>query len=129
MELIKWFTQATILMKRILYVYLVCSNYWNLASDLVVITKHVFGEASLRNMNTKCTLNFICSSGSRFHDRTLSLRVLGKILRMRVLRLEVFVYCTLFTLQTSFKPLLPKGGKGEWNPLVEVTVNSKEENF
>jgi hypothetical protein len=32
---------------------------------------------------------------------------------------------TMFTLQTSFKPLL----RGEWDPLVEVTVNSKEENF
>ncbi len=33
----------------------------------------------------------------------------------------------MFTLQTSFKPLLLKGG-GRVNPSVEVTVNSKEEN-
>jgi hypothetical protein len=34
-----------------------------------------------------------------------------------------------FTLQTSFKPLLlGGGGGGGFNPLVEVTVNSKEEN-
>ncbi len=33
----------------------------------------------------------------------------------------------MFTLQTSFKPLLLKGEGG--NPLVEVIVNSKEENF
>jgi hypothetical protein len=30
----------------------------------------------------------------------------------------------MFTIQTSFKPLLLKGGGGE----IEVTVNSKEEN-
>ncbi len=37
---------------------------------------------------------------------------------------------TMFTLQTSFKPLLLKEGGGGWiNSLVEgVTVNSKEEN-
>jgi hypothetical protein len=37
----------------------------------------------------------------------------------------------MFTLQTSFKPFLlgvEGGGGGEVNPLVEVTVNSKEEN-
>ncbi len=51
----------------------------------------------------------------------ISLRFLGIILR--VLRLEVSVY-TMFTLQTSFKPILPKGGRG----IVEVTVNNKEEN-
>ncbi len=36
----------------------------------------------------------------------------------------------MFTLETSFKPLLLGGGgmRGEVNPLVEVTVNSKEEN-
>jgi hypothetical protein len=32
----------------------------------------------------------------------------------------------MFTLQTGFKPLLLKWG--EYNPLVQVTVNSKEEN-
>jgi hypothetical protein len=36
---------------------------------------------------------------------------------------------TLQTTKTSFKPLLLKDGVvGEENPLVEVTVNSKEEN-
>ncbi len=34
---------------------------------------------------------------------------------------------TMFTLQTSFTPLL-RGGGGSKNPLVEVTVNSKAEN-
>ncbi len=38
---------------------------------------------------------------------------------------------TMFTLQTSFKPLLPRGGGGvggEIPGFVEVTVNSKKEN-
>ncbi len=35
----------------------------------------------------------------------------------------------MFTLQTSFKSLLLKVGGGGGSPLVEVTVNSKEENF
>ncbi len=34
----------------------------------------------------------------------------------------------MFTLQTSFKPLLLGGGGGGYNPLVEATVNSKEKN-
>ncbi len=35
----------------------------------------------------------------------------------------------MLILQTSFKPLLlGEGGGGRVNPLVEVTVNSKEEN-
>jgi hypothetical protein len=33
----------------------------------------------------------------------------------------------MFTLQTILEPFLLKG-RGEKNPLVEVTVNSKEEN-
>ncbi len=45
----------------------------------------------------------------RIHGRTISLRFLGIILR--VLRL-MFPY-TMFTLQTSFKLLLLKGGGGE----------------
>ncbi len=57
------------------------------------------------------------------------MRFLGIILR--VIRLEVFV--TMFTLQTSFKPLLLGrwgGGGGSKIHLVEVvTVNSKEETF
>ncbi len=59
---------------------------------------------------------------SRIHEHTSLLGFLGIILR--VLRLEV----SMFTLQTSFKPLLLKGG-GRVNPSVEVTVNSKEEDF
>ncbi len=51
----------------------------------------------------------------------ISLRFLNIILR--VLRLEVSVH-TMFTLQPSFEPILPKGGRG----VVEVTVNSNEEN-
>jgi hypothetical protein len=36
---------------------------------------------------------------------------------------------TMFTIQTSFKPILFGGwGGGGYIPLVEVTVNSKEEN-
>jgi hypothetical protein len=37
----------------------------------------------------------------------------------------------MYTIQTSFKPLLLKGGGGggELNPLVEVTVKSKVEIF
>jgi hypothetical protein len=53
------------------------------------------------------------------------MRFLGIILE--VLRLE-FSY-KLFSLQTSFKPLLLKGGGGVGVKFViEVIVNSKEEN-
>jgi hypothetical protein len=58
---------------------------------------------------------------SRIHERYFVEVSAGIILR--VLRLEVSVY-TMFTLQTSFKPILPKGGRG----LVDVTVNNKEDN-
>jgi hypothetical protein len=66
-------------------------------------------------------------SRGRIHERNISLRYLGKILR--VLRLEVSVY-NVNALKTSLQPLLLKwaGGGGEWNPLLEMTVNSKEEN-
>jgi len=57
---------------------------------------------------------------SRIHERTNSLRFLGIVLRVLGLN-------TMFTLPASFKPLL-LNGEGELNPLVEVTVNSKEEN-
>jgi hypothetical protein len=43
---------------------------------------------------------------SRIHERKISLRCLDIILR--VLRLDVSIYCTIFTIQTSIKPLLPK---------------------
>jgi hypothetical protein len=46
---------------------------------------------------------------SRIHERTISLRFRGIILR--VLRLEVS-YTMMFTFQTSFKPLLPMGEGG-----------------
>jgi hypothetical protein len=53
---------------------------------------------------------------NRIHERTISLRVLGIILR--VLRLEVSV--SNVDLTNNFKPLLlPRGGGV--NPLVEVT--------
>jgi hypothetical protein len=44
---------------------------------------------------------------------------------LRVLRLEVSVYNVYITNQ--FQSTFAQGGGGE-NPLVEVTVNSKEEN-
>ncbi len=60
-------------------------------------------------------------------ERTISPRFLGIILR--VLRLEVSVYNDTM-LQIRLKPLLLGGGGGrEYNPLVEVIVKSKEENF
>ncbi len=60
---------------------------------------------------------------SRIHEHTISLRFLGIILR--VLRLEVSVYNVYIAnqFQTTFAQ-----GEVEKNPLVEVTVNSKEEN-
>jgi hypothetical protein len=61
---------------------------------------------------------------SRIHERTISLRFLGIILR--VIRLEVSVYNVFITNQ--FQPTFARGGGGESNPLVEVTENSKEEN-
>ncbi len=49
-------------------------------------------------------------TSSQIREHTISLRFLGII--FRVLRLEVSVYIlyTMFTLQTSFKPLLEEGG-------------------
>ncbi len=55
---------------------------------------------------------------SRILESTITLRFLGIILR--VLRLEVSVYNVY--IQTTFA----QGGGGD--PLVEVTVNGKEEN-
>ncbi len=57
---------------------------------------------------------------SRIHERTFSLRFLGIVLK--VLRLKVSVY----NVYTSFKQLMLRGGGGG-DPLVEGTVNSKEE--
>ncbi len=58
---------------------------------------------------------------SRIHERTILLRVLGIFLS--VLRTEVCVYNVYIANQ--FQPLCSKGGG---DPIVEVTVNSKEEN-
>jgi hypothetical protein len=61
---------------------------------------------------------------SGIHERTISLRFLGII--WRFLRLEVSIYNV--SLQTSFKPLLLKGGGGgKIRYIVEVTMKSKEE--
>jgi len=63
---------------------------------------------------------------SRIHERTISLRLLGVILR--VLRLQVYLYNVYITNQ--FKTTFAQRRRGgEWvNPSVDVTVNSKEEN-
>jgi hypothetical protein len=58
---------------------------------------------------------------SRIHERTISLRFLGIILR--VLRLEVSIY-NVYIINQVQSPFAREGG----GPLVEVTVNSKEEN-
>ncbi len=58
---------------------------------------------------------------SRILESTIALRFLGIILR--VLRLEVSVYNVYITHQ--FKTTSAQGGG---DPLVEVTVNGKEEN-
>jgi hypothetical protein len=51
---------------------------------------------------------------SQIHERTIALMLQGIILR---------------ALKTSFKPLLLKGGReGVKSVIVDVTVNSKEEN-
>jgi hypothetical protein len=55
-------------------------------------------------------------SRSRIHERIILLRYMRKILS--VLRVEFY---TIFTLQTSFKPILLEGGGGG-------LVDSKEEN-
>ncbi len=66
-------------------------------------------------------------AGSQIHECTVSLRFLGIILI--VLRLEVSIYSVYITnlFQTTFARG-EGGGEGEQNPLVEVTVNNKEEN-
>jgi hypothetical protein len=65
------------------------------------------------------------STETEFIERTVSLRFLGIILS--ALRLEVSVYNVYIT--NPFESTFARGGGGGWwNPLVEVTVNSKEEN-
>jgi hypothetical protein len=63
---------------------------------------------------------------SRIAERTILLRFLGIILT--VLRLQVSVYNVYVTNQFQTTFALGWGGGGVENPLVEVTVNSKEEN-
>jgi hypothetical protein len=60
----------------------------------------------------------------RIHERKISLRFLGIILR--VLRLEVFVYNVYAYIRNHFQPTFAQGGGGG-NLLVELTVNGKEE--
>ncbi len=65
---------------------------------------------------------------SRIHEQwTYNFVEVSAGIILRVLRLEVSIY-NMFTLQTSFNPLLLKGWR-QLNLLVEVTVNSKEDNF
>jgi hypothetical protein len=59
-------------------------------------------------------------SRCRIHERTISLRFLGIILR--VLRLEVSVYIT-----NQFITTFAQDGRGSKIRLVEVTVNINEE--
>jgi hypothetical protein len=61
---------------------------------------------------------------SRIHERTISLRFLGIILR--VLRLEVSIYNVYITnqFQTTFAQW---GGGGGVKPIVDFNVKSKEE--
>jgi hypothetical protein len=61
---------------------------------------------------------------SRIHERKISLRFLGIILR--VLRLDVSIYCTIFTIQTSIKPLFPKNSgsdRANTYPVPEIVPN------
>jgi hypothetical protein len=57
-----------------------------------------------------------CPEASRIHERTKSLRFLGIIVRV------YYVYIT-----NQFQTTFARGGGGDLNPLVVVTVNSKEE--
>jgi hypothetical protein len=62
---------------------------------------------------------------SRIHERTISFKFLGIILK--VLRLEVSVYNVYITNYSFKKIFLKRGGVG-LKSVVEVTVNNKEEN-
>jgi hypothetical protein len=75
--------------------------------------------------NMKLTIDV---HGSRIHERTISLRFLGIILRF--LRLEVSVYNVYITnqFQATFASSGGGGGEGGIKSIVEVNVNSKEEN-
>jgi hypothetical protein len=63
---------------------------------------------------------------SRIHENTISLRFLGIILRVLILEFPNTMFTNQF--QNSFAQGWGLGGGGGGNPLVEVTVNSKEEN-
>ncbi len=62
---------------------------------------------------------------SRIHERTISLRFLGIILR--VLRLEVSAFNVYITNSLNKTTFAQSGGGGLIYRLAEVTVNSKEE--
>ncbi len=66
----------------------------------------------------------VVQNGSQIHERTISLRFLGIILR--VLTLEVSVYNGYITNQ--FQTTFVGGGGGGVESVVEVSINSKEEN-
>ncbi len=56
---------------------------------------------------------YVMECRSRIHEHTISLRFLRIILRfLTVYRLEVSVYCIMFTVKTSFKPLFAWRGGG-----------------
>ena len=65
----------------------------------------------------------LCTHWSQIHECTISLSFLGII--FRVLRLEVTVYNVYIT--NSFKAISLGGGGAGGVPLVEVTVNTKED--
>ncbi len=68
---------------------------------------------------------FEFDSRSRIHERTVSLRLLCLILR--VLRLEVSVY-NVWNSKPVSKHFCSRGGVNPFVEVIEVTVNSKEEN-
>ncbi len=119
--------------------YCICTNVdicWfclPLSKPNIFLLLSVLYVSTVQNKHSKkmeCSsllLHFPYISCSRIHERTISLRFLGIILKL--LKIEVSLYDVYITnhLQTTFA----HGGKG-WgskiqNPLVEVTVNSKEE--
>jgi hypothetical protein len=61
---------------------------------------------------------------SQIHERTISLRFLG--ITIGVLRREISVY-NVYN-KNEFQTTFAQEGEGEKNLLVEVTMNSKEEN-
>ncbi len=84
------------------------SHYWKVQTNILYISprKYVLFECTHKPARPGSVRGDEAPWG-RIHERTISLRFLGIILR--VLRLEVSY--TMF--QTSFKPLLLMGGGGE----------------